>query len=54
MKKTQRTFFSRHGDFKFSIDMDIFKEELKPIKDMRSIDETLTIKGRAIYRGVRW
>lgn len=53
-KMTQKIFFSRHGDFKFSINMDIFNEEFVPIKDERSIDDSLTVKGRAIYRGMKY
>lgn len=53
-KKDAEDFFSRHGDFKFSINMDIFNEEFVPIKDERSIDDSLTVKGRAIYRGMKY
>lgn len=53
-KKDAEDFFSRHGDFKFSINMDVFNEDLKPLTDLRSIDDSLTIKGRAIFRGMRY
>ena len=53
-KKDAEDFFSRHGDFKFSINMDIFNEDLKPIDDNRCIDDSLTVKGRAIYRGMKY
>lgn len=51
-EKDAEDFFSRHGDFKFSIDMDVFKESIQ-LKDKRSLDETLTLKGRAFYRGIK-
>ena len=53
-KKDAEDFFSRHGDFKFSINMDIFNEEFTPIKDERNVDNSLTVKGRAIYRGMKY
>jgi len=53
-EKDAEDFFSRHGDFKFSINMDIFNEEFVPMKDERSIDDSLTVKGRAIYRGMKY
>lgn len=42
-------FFSRHGDFKFSIYMDIFNESIDDV-DEASLDNNRTIWGRRIHR----
>ena len=51
-------YFSRHGDFKFSIDMNYFKEDIESINNAINyedkiniaIDDTYTAKGRALAR----